>query len=410
MVSRPDGVAMLVAFRDELAKDCREAGWTVRTECLPSIRAEPGIASGELCTVERPLVVGVDATAMFGWERDHDEAGIAVTAVLGVEHKRACELLTRLSGSTVSGVAFRELAIRRSLATRSQVSAVAKELCEFVTQEYREITRRADVDSIVRMFHECRVVAIEGFVADVHAMDPIHAEHTAAQYLTALLVCAGRRNEARAALAEYARPMSDDGWAPREYRRYHRQLTRLLDDDREVSLPATPPRWVLGSDRNGPGVDDTDGLRAEVQAEAEIHVVTWIDIALPERAAYPIVGVSSERVDLMPEPGAQLAVDRVVEGGGGLYVRDAIPVPIWFSWSSDALGERSCLVVHMGKDRVGCVPGEFSERFWPVMRAAAERDEDPWSVAQVVRASGSDGYAVRVPLPNGQSKASAPSD
>ncbi len=187
------------------------------------------------------------ATTMFEWEREDGSDALLVSGAIGVEYKPARHLLVALTGSEVSGVALKEPMIEARVLNAHEVSTIAEQLSKLVLMgSPRAWEELADVNVLLGLLHEHRAMPFAGSVVGINAMDPLHAEHAEGQLVPAFLACAGRYDEALRALSEYERPASSDGWSPREYRRFRRQLTRVPDAGGELILPTSPPFWPFG--------------------------------------------------------------------------------------------------------------------------------------------------------------------
>jgi hypothetical protein len=57
------------------------------------------------------------------------------------------------------------------------------------------------------------------------------------------------------------------------------------------------------------------------------------------------------------------------------------------------------LAVHIGAERVGVLRTNVEEQFHPVLEAAAERDEDPWTRGRLSASTGPLPFLLEVELP-----------
>ena len=92
------------------------------------------------------------------------------------------------------------------------------------------------------------------------------------------------------------------------------------------------------------------------------------------------------------------------QAGGWLEeVYDALPKPLGMpvdfdAWLQDDQADASGLTVNIGPHRVGRLDDRATAAFAPVMRAAAERDELPYTAA-AIRHLAEGGYLLEVQLP-----------
>jgi hypothetical protein len=275
MSSRYDLTEVLEDLRCKLDEQLSAAGWVAR-ERYAGEPSGPHVAGG-LGVFALALRDDFVATAMFEWEREDESDALVVSGAVGIEYEPARDLLATLTGSEVSGVAPREPTVEARISSARELSKAAEQLSGWASAQIPALEELADVEVLLRLLREHRAVPFEGSVADIDAMDPVHAEHAEGQLVPALLACAGRYDEARRALAEYERPASNDGWSPREFRRFVRQLTRVLDAGGELALPTTPPFWpprpIAGEPRPRPSLSQVVGEQLLPEAAARQEAV-----------------------------------------------------------------------------------------------------------------------------------------
>ena len=92
-------------------------------------------------------------------------------------------------------------------------------------------------------------------------------------------------------------------------------------------------------------------------------------------------------------------------------VYDALPKvldnPVDFDAWLDTDAPGGTLAVHVGPSRVGTLDDQATTSFGPVMRAAAERDELPYTAAGIRRLPDG-GYLLEVQLPDPDEQSSRP--
>lgn len=100
---------------------------------------------------------------------------------------------------------------------------------------------------------------------------------------------------------------------------------------------------------------------------------------LPERAAYPVAGFTSDP-DTQRWGAVELdstSSDLWSRIWAGLTNVRVVPVDVWLGWE-EAFDEGTRLAVYCGEQRVGLLDADLSDRLRPVLQAASDRDEDPW--------------------------------
>jgi hypothetical protein len=238
-------------LRRELGAHLVAADWTVRGR--ESREPAAPFAGGVLSMFARPLKEGFAGVVIFTWLREDDSPTLDVVAHVGVEYQPAQELLAALTGAEMAPAALKDPTIAIRVASTSEVSKSAEDLSRFASEQAPALDRLADVDVVVDLLRQHRVVPFEASTAAIYAMsalDPqpgasesVDTEDPEGRLIPALLASAGRYEEARRELAEHGHLESEQARSPREYRRFVRQLTRLLDMGSGFSLPTSPPRW-----------------------------------------------------------------------------------------------------------------------------------------------------------------------
>ena len=77
-------------------------------------------------------------------------------------------------------------------------------------------------------------------------------------------------------------------------------------------------------------------------------------------------------------------------------------VEVWLTWDAELPTPGSSLRVYIGAEPVGVLPADTAERFCPAMEAAAERDEDPWTTANLTISEGEMPYVLEITVPDQQ--------
>jgi hypothetical protein len=118
----------------------------------------------------------------------------------------------------------------------------------------------------------------------------------------------------------------------------------------------------------------------------------------PDRAAYPVRGISPQRTRVELDSAARGWLERIKETDPG-HLAGSRDVEVWLTrGSEDPVGD-SRLAIHIGAERVGVLRADVEEQFRPVMEAAAERDEDPWTRGRLSATSGALPFLLEVELP-----------
>ncbi len=124
----------------------------------------------------------------------------------------------------------------------------------------------------------------------------------------------------------------------------------------------------------------------------------------PDRAGYPMLSAHKAWTAVVLDPAARPWLDRVFESTPVLVppTSDLLPsfvrVDVWLEWDPPN-GGASQLGVYAGEQRVGQIDQDAVEWYRTVMRRAAERDELPWTSADLTRGRIDWPYLLEVPLP-----------
>ncbi len=118
----------------------------------------------------------------------------------------------------------------------------------------------------------------------------------------------------------------------------------------------------------------------------------------PDRAAYPVHSISPQRTRVELDPAACEWLERIKETDPG-HLAGSRDVEVWLTRGSEDAVADSRLAVHIGTERVGVLRADAEERFRPVMEAASERDEDPWTRGRLSSTSGPLPFLLEVELP-----------
>ncbi len=113
----------------------------------------------------------------------------------------------------------------------------------------------------------------------------------------------------------------------------------------------------------------------------------------PERAAYPIFSVRGRSVAVALDQEAFGFLERV-KGSG-----DIRQVEVWLV-PHEPSEPGSGLDVHIGAQRVGKLDAATSASLAPAIEAAADRDEDPWTIASLTSAKGEMQYVLEITVPD----------
>jgi hypothetical protein len=117
----------------------------------------------------------------------------------------------------------------------------------------------------------------------------------------------------------------------------------------------------------------------------------------PDRAAYPAWSPGPKWTAVELDPAARPWLERIKESDPR-RLAGSHELEVWLTWDSGHAGTDSRLAIHIGVERVGMLRTDV-EKFRPVMEAAAERDEDPWTRGRLSAISGPMLYLLEVELP-----------
>lgn len=225
----------------ELSERLRAESWTIRGR--DSYEEPMSLGAGFLPMFVCSLGDGFTGIAVFKWVRKDESPPLDVVGHLAVEYVPAKKLLMMLTGSEILGAMLKKPTATVTISSENDVFKSAEELASFASKQVPRLREISNVDSLVGLLRKGCAVALDASGAEIDSLDDPHGEHSVGQLVPALLAGSGRCAEACQALVEYTRLSSDKTWAPLEYRRFVRQLTRVLDLGSESSLPVTPPRW-----------------------------------------------------------------------------------------------------------------------------------------------------------------------
>jgi hypothetical protein len=119
----------------------------------------------------------------------------------------------------------------------------------------------------------------------------------------------------------------------------------------------------------------------------------------PDRAAYPVWSPGPKWAPVELDPAARAWLDRIKESDPR-QLAGGRELEVWLTWDSGHPAADSRLAVHIGAESVGMLRVGVEEKFWPVMEAAGERDEDPWTRGRLSAISGPMPYLLEVELPD----------
>jgi hypothetical protein len=505
-----------------MTKRLSAQGWTVIEEVRGPMPV-PGVGA-----YSRPLKDGFSAVAIFPSEPEElrpvadeepptpqplsgrpalhaarrvDASGLVVVGRLGVSYEPADALIHACTGSRAAGIVLNAPFVSVAASGASSLHDAEDQLARFAEDDAISVARRyADIDRLVETLREGVAVPFTGGASSWYMSLGIDPDSTLgplqsaeAELIPALLALAGRRDEARQALAQYASG-DIEGIENRDYRRFARQLTRWLDANGELLRPRTPPRWpppssfkraprppvsfaefFFDSDRkekvrsdNRARKEAVDAVRAaghdksreEIRALLErelserdlttepLLVERQVEMILadrepfgktrfairalkqlkdsqasrgqggllkqvggqgkpqeepdwlkpPARAAYPVWSPGPQWTVVELDPASRQWLTRIAESDparltGGRWLE------VWLTWTNGHADTDPRLAVHIGTEQVGKLEADVEQYFRPVMEAAAERDEDPWTRGRLSAISGPMSYLLEVELP-----------
>jgi hypothetical protein len=242
---------LIERLRGDLSARLRAQGWIARERAGAHDVFQTD--ADEIETFSQPLREEFSAVAMFAWVHEDQSDETNVVGGLGIEYGPARALLERLTGSEIFCAMLSRTNVVVSIREGTEVPKVSEKLAQFVVDEARELEKLADIDRVIDLLNQRRALPFAAHMAGFYAMDVVDSEPDGPEFsdvpsdevelTAALLAGAGRYGEARHVLAE-TRELHH---ALQDHRRFVRQLTRLLDAEGSLSLPATPPRWPPGS-------------------------------------------------------------------------------------------------------------------------------------------------------------------
>ncbi|MHB2000154.1 MAG: hypothetical protein ACYCSI_08210 [Solirubrobacteraceae bacterium] len=141
---------------------------------------------------------------------------------------------------------------------------------------------------------------------------------------------------------------------------------------------------------------DLAGLVRRAVRDEEERPPAWM--LPPENAAYPVRAIGQRRsveVQLDPELTDWLAR---VAAHAAMKIGPTGMVEVWLE-PLEPLAGGDMLAVHIGGHRVGVLTGEAAGAYQPAIEAAAERDELPWTEAQLTPIAGPRPYLLTLAPP-----------
>lgn len=141
-------------------------------------------------------------------------------------------------------------------------------------------------------------------------------------------------------------------------------------------------------------VKDVRALYASAKSAAADEMTAAVPT--PDRAAYPLFGHAAQwsAVELDPAANAVLGQLWGSHRVGFGRTRDA---EVWLRRETSCAEDR--VTVHVADQRVGRIVARDTERFRPALAAAAERDEDPFTLSRLSMSSSGQSFRLDVPLP-----------
>jgi hypothetical protein len=118
----------------------------------------------------------------------------------------------------------------------------------------------------------------------------------------------------------------------------------------------------------------------------------------PDRAAYPVRSISPKRTPVELDPAAREWLERIKDSDPS-HLAGSRNLEVWLTRDSGNHTNASRLAVHIGTEQVGVLRTDVEEQFRPVMKAAAERDEDPWTHGRLSTSTGRLPFLLEVELP-----------
>lgn len=225
----------------ELRHRLRAEGWTVRER--GSYERPVSLSAGFLPMFVCSLGDEFTGIAVFRWIRKDESPPLDIVGHIAVAYVPAQKLLMAITGSEILGTVLKRPTTTVTVSSENDVSQSAEELAKFVSKQVPRLRELSNVNTLVGLLCKECAAPLDTSGAEIGSLDDPHVEHNMGQLVPALLAGSGSYARARQTLGEYTRLSSDKAWSPREYRRFVRQLTRMLDLGSEYSLPTTPPRW-----------------------------------------------------------------------------------------------------------------------------------------------------------------------
>jgi hypothetical protein len=118
----------------------------------------------------------------------------------------------------------------------------------------------------------------------------------------------------------------------------------------------------------------------------------------PDRAAYPVRSASPRRTPVELDPAAREWLERIKDSDPSNLARSR-ELEVWLTRDGGNPADARRTSVHVGAERVGVLRADVEQQFRPVLEAAAERDEDPWTRGRLSTTSGPLPFLLEVELP-----------
>jgi hypothetical protein len=193
---------------------------------------------------------GFAATFVVADDLVEDESGdlaLSPVGLMGLDYEPARGITTALTGFARSGVVLKEPSLVVALSDGGEVAEAADSLARFAAHQAASLRGLADIDTLIEMLRGGTAAPSSDRMAVLNGDEPMvpppgapEIPDPVPELIAALLVGAGRYEEARGALAECEQPDPEDG---RENVRFLRQLTRWVEHAGKLALPATPAEW-----------------------------------------------------------------------------------------------------------------------------------------------------------------------
>jgi hypothetical protein len=229
--------------REAVGKRLLSEGWTLLEQKLFD---PPGVGTFALPLRDRFMATFVVVDDLL-----EDESGaltLSPVGLMGLDYEPARRITTALTGFARSGVVLKQPSLAVGLPDAGEAAEAADSLVHFAVEQAPSLTGLADVDTLIEMLRQRSAVPSIEPMAVLNGDEPMvpppgypEIPDPVPEFVAALLAGAGRRDEARRALAECKQTDPQDG--NRENARFVRQLTRWVDHTGKIALPQTPAQW-----------------------------------------------------------------------------------------------------------------------------------------------------------------------